>query len=535
MKNLKIFSLFLSLLAFAACNKSEDTAIAPNNPNDVEDIVENDTTTATENDERVYGWAGTEDGDHIQNDIFYLGSGNLPASVDLSEYLPPVRNQGNYGTCVAWALGYNQKTGMNAQDGGYTLSDLNDPSNQASPKDLFFALPSYQKGPDCNGTYLEYAYQMMIDRGVADMATVPYVNLGDCSDGTPSSWNQSASTNRIERYRQIPVEIGALKEKLAGQMIGFGAIVNGDFSAYHGGVLKTNGGNSGGGHAMLLVGYDDDKNAFKLVNSWGDNWGDDGFAWVDYNLFVNNFCAYAFVAYNSDSQGPVNPDANKDLEAIIQSEEDYPDSWNVLDRQITYNIYNRSDKYILSTKQWDAVYMYFNAYDMNDYGVILHQRITNEFGGGSGQLTNGLGSSSSVWSNTTLPPNGDLADKLFDSPWIIWPYRTPQINGDYYLVLIADAFNVIPETDEQNNFFFLTGNDGGPIKFVNGVGYPFCPGGVENRSNDSAINPLTPKNDQNPNAYTPEELRFFLTTMQKNGKLKQVVGEFESGRPVGVR
>ena len=40
-----------------------------------------------------------------------------------------------------------------------------------------------------------------------------------------------------------------------------------------------------GGHAMLVVGYDDDMNAFKVVNSWGKEWGNDGFVWIDYKAF----------------------------------------------------------------------------------------------------------------------------------------------------------------------------------------------------------------------------------------------------------
>ncbi len=42
-----------------------------------------------------------------------------------------------------------------------------------------------------------------------------------------------------------------------------------------------------GGHAMCVVGYDD-KNyvgSFLLMNSWGPEWGINGFAWVPYGVF----------------------------------------------------------------------------------------------------------------------------------------------------------------------------------------------------------------------------------------------------------
>ena len=36
---------------------------------------------------------------------------------------------------------------------------------------------------------------------------------------------------------------------------------------------------------MLIVGYDEDRKAFKIVNSWGNNWGNNGFCWISYNFF----------------------------------------------------------------------------------------------------------------------------------------------------------------------------------------------------------------------------------------------------------
>jgi len=31
-----------------------------------------------------------------------------------------------------------------------------------------------------------------------------------------------------------------------------------------------------GGHAIVVVGYDDNRGAFKIINSWGTNWGNEG-------------------------------------------------------------------------------------------------------------------------------------------------------------------------------------------------------------------------------------------------------------------
>lgn len=37
-----------------------------------------------------------------------------------------------------------------------------------------------------------------------------------------------------------------------------------------------------GGHAMTIVGYDDVRQAFRIRNSWGPDWGDNGYAWLSY-------------------------------------------------------------------------------------------------------------------------------------------------------------------------------------------------------------------------------------------------------------
>ena len=37
-----------------------------------------------------------------------------------------------------------------------------------------------------------------------------------------------------------------------------------------------------GGHAVLIVGYDDEKQAIKILNSWGSDFGNNGFFWIKY-------------------------------------------------------------------------------------------------------------------------------------------------------------------------------------------------------------------------------------------------------------
>ena len=50
-----------------------------------------------------------------------------------------------------------------------------------------------------------------------------------------------------------------------------------------------------GGHAMAVIGYDDDVNggSFEVMNSWGERWGNKGFFWIKYSDF-DAFVRYGF-------------------------------------------------------------------------------------------------------------------------------------------------------------------------------------------------------------------------------------------------
>jgi len=286
---------FLSVL-FSSCTKDVDQ-IDPKDPQEA-DL------------EFGLGAFDTETNDDIPTGIIF-GNGNLPTSHDISQYLPPVGSQGQYGTCVSWALGYNLKTMIEAQDKNYSPADLSDPNNQASPKDLFLAIPKDEVGPSCGGTYLSSAMKAMQDRGVATMATVPYNNLGDCSQNTQSSWDQAAADYQIANYRSVDLDINSLKQQIAADKpVGFGARLGDNFMSWNSdqvlsGHTTFDRVGQHAGHAMTIIGYDDNKGAngaFRVVNSWGDDWGSRGFIWIDYNFFVSqDFGNVAYTATNKAS------------------------------------------------------------------------------------------------------------------------------------------------------------------------------------------------------------------------------------------
>jgi C1A family cysteine protease len=54
------------------------------------------------------------------------------------------------------------------------------------------------------------------------------------------------------------------------------------------GVVPEPGGVLDGGHALLVVGYDDTTELFKFQNSWGTSWGKRGYGFFSYDYMKNH-------------------------------------------------------------------------------------------------------------------------------------------------------------------------------------------------------------------------------------------------------
>ncbi len=68
-------------------------------------------------------------------------------------------------------------------------------------------------------------------------------------------------------------------------------------------VYNTADGNNLGGHAVTIVGYDDNKfgGAFKIINSWSANWGDDGYFWLPYSFASQGIMSEAYVLEDAEN------------------------------------------------------------------------------------------------------------------------------------------------------------------------------------------------------------------------------------------
>ena len=138
--------------------------------------------------------------------------------------------------------------------------------------------------------------------GVALESCCPYDGLDHlCGEGRCPDWTKTGK--RLRSYREVTdrEEMKQLlnKEALVGVMT-----VHQSFINYKEGVYHSLGYSDPilGGHAIAIVGYNDDLQAWLVRNSWGTSWGMEGYAWVAYGDSEIDQIMYEIIP-----DGPINP------------------------------------------------------------------------------------------------------------------------------------------------------------------------------------------------------------------------------------
>jgi hypothetical protein len=191
-------------------------------------------------------------------------------NVDGKNYVTPIRDQGNCGSCVAQATVATIEAQARIEYKAPSW-DLN-----LSEADLFFC----GGGKLCNqGWWPAEALKYASTKGIADETCFPYVDHDvDCT----------VCNDKAKRMLKVGVskELVHVDQRKGwidtnGPVIACMAVYK-DFFSYKKGVYRHVTGPLAGYHAISCIGYSDEEGCWICKNSWSPTWGDNGFFKIAY-------------------------------------------------------------------------------------------------------------------------------------------------------------------------------------------------------------------------------------------------------------
>ncbi|WP_457558309.1 hypothetical protein [Candidatus Harpocratesius sp.] len=223
---------------------------------------------------------------------------NLPDAIDHSTtpYFPAVGNQGMQPSCCSWAAGYYAYGFQEAKDNNWNAKS-GDPHFLLSPAWIYNKIKMGSEG----GSDYTSNFKILTSLGCPTMATMPYVVEDDVSWGTEAAFREAPFHRAKKAYhaffRDAEQKIITIKSLLNNSILPVFYI---DVAIYPDDCWENDFivsiadlATGEGGHCQAFVGYNDsvekdgELGAFKVVNSWGTEFGKDGFYWITYEAIIN--------------------------------------------------------------------------------------------------------------------------------------------------------------------------------------------------------------------------------------------------------
>ena len=226
----------------------------------------------------------------------------IPRSVSLKQYAPIPESQGKYGTCVGWSTAFAARTISES----IALDRTNREQNSNNAFSPIFMFKNISDDPE-NGAVINDALDFMKSRGIVKRLpaekNMDYWEINLSMFTNARHYPISGYVRLFANQRGVPGTIAErvppVKKSLAeGKPVVIGMNCPPSFKRWD--IVEIwqpieNPNQAFGGHAMCVVGYDDDKygGAFEIQNSWGSDWTNEGYVWISYR----DFAAFVYHAY----------------------------------------------------------------------------------------------------------------------------------------------------------------------------------------------------------------------------------------------
>jgi C1A family cysteine protease len=224
--------------------------------------------------------------DYIHNPLSISHSKDLPDVVDLRSQCSPIVDQGELGSCTANAIASGLRE--------YLLLQAKQPWVALSRLFLYYEerLLEGTVNED-SGAEIRDGMKVLKNIGVCPESEDSY-DITKFTDPPTKENTADASQYKISKYQRVS-NLTMLKTALAErQTVVLGINVYSSFEsdeAAKTGIIPMPNLDQEellGGHAVLVVGYDDTKQWAIVRNSWGDNWGDKGYFYLPYQYWTDN-------------------------------------------------------------------------------------------------------------------------------------------------------------------------------------------------------------------------------------------------------
>lgn len=233
-----------------------------------------------------YGWKADQPD---QRDLHYVASTAvvmaLPSQVDLRPQMPAVYDQGQLGSCTANAIG-----------GALQYEQIRQQEKDFVPSRLFIyygeRVIEHSVDQDA-GAEIRDGLKVVAKLGGPPETDWTY-DEAKFADKPPDQAYKDGLQHRAIKYKRVRQNERQIKASLAeGVPVSVGFTVYESFESDE--VAKTGkvpmpGSNEQilGGHAVLVVGYDDSQGVWICRNSWGENWGDKGYFYMPYAYLLDS-------------------------------------------------------------------------------------------------------------------------------------------------------------------------------------------------------------------------------------------------------
>tara|TARA_Y100000813_G_scaffold63946_1_gene44997 strand:- start:341 stop:1336 length:996 start_codon:yes stop_codon:yes gene_type:complete len=246
----------------------------------------------------------------------------LPASSSLERYIPFVHHQGETAMCVAYSLA-NCRTIIYAKN--KRLSNETDIiRNSFSPFHLYYHTKNDNDYLCNKGLNPADAINYLYNYGIAKLTDVEYPEYWPFTENQLCNYyppnrqidNQNASTFKIDEASVFKDglstwdQIKILKNAIAsGKPIFFGmdpfpkSLASSFGKDFWKPDLYNPKNNNEIGHAMTIIGYDDNKygGSFQILNSYGNDWGNNGKIWIKYYDLMEHSAMFVIIGKKYES------------------------------------------------------------------------------------------------------------------------------------------------------------------------------------------------------------------------------------------